>query len=204
MINVAVGDVAIEFEGHEYILRPSFYSMQRIGSPEEIKDVFEWCVSASVRIEHGQLLNRDELSACWHVLSSCCDEDIPAELFGYHDLDDAGNLVFIEGAEPVDRLIILANHLLVMGINGKPKPYMMRTRGGKKKNENVLFDPLEFVSAAVAQLDMSFDDAWKLRMVEFQRAIENKFPECQKKKESMMTADELRALKAKVKGRKNV
>ena len=31
MINVAIGDAAIEFEGREYILRPSFYSMQRIG-----------------------------------------------------------------------------------------------------------------------------------------------------------------------------
>lgn len=200
MLNVAIGDAAIEFEGREYILRPSFYSMQRIGSPEEIQDVAEWCFSASQRIAAGQMLIRDELYACLHVLQSCCDSDIPHELFGYYDVDGDG-WVFVEGIEPVNNLVILANLMLNNGMNGKPSAFMMR-RAKTSKVKPSLFDPLEFVSSAVCHLGISFDDAWKLTMIQLQRAIENKFPEDKKKADSMMTAEELRALKSKVKGRK--
>lgn len=202
MINVAIGDAAIEFEGREYILRPSFYSMQRIGSPEEIKDTAEWCFSASQRIAAGQMLIRDELYACLHVLQSCCDLDIPHELFGYYDTD-GDDWVFVEGIEPVNNLVILANLMLNNGMNGKPSAFMMR-RAKTSKVKQSLFDPLEFVSSAVCHLGLSFDDAWKLTMIQLQRAIENKFPEDKKKADSMMTAAELLALKAKIKGRKNV
>lgn len=205
MINVAVGDAAIEFEGREYILRPSFYAMQRIGSPEEIKDVFEWCVSASVRIEHGLLLSRDELSACWHVLSSCCDEDIPINLFGYHDANDDGILLFIEGAEPVYRLAILANHLLKFGINGKPSKYMERKSKSAKGDRSTGFDPIEFVSAAVTNLNMPFYDAWNLHMIEFQRAMDNIMPDEDKRKSAaVMTEAELIALEERCGGVNNV
>lgn len=200
MLNVAIGDAAIEFEGREYILRPSFYSMQRIGSPEEIKDAAEWCFSASQRIAAGQMLIRDELYACLHVLQSCCDLDIPHELFGYYDTDE-DEWVFVEGIEPVSNLVILANLMLNNGMNGKPSAFMMRRAKASKVNPS-LFDPLEFVSSAVCHLGLSFDDAWKLTMIQLQRAIENKFPEDKKKADSMMTAEELRALKSKVKGRK--
>jgi len=200
MLNVAIGDAAIEFEGREYILRPSFYSMQRIGSPEEIQDVAEWCFSASQRIAAGQMLIRDELYACLHVLQSCCDLDIPHELFGYYDTDE-DEWVFVEGIEPVSNLVILANLMLNNGMNGKPSAFMMR-RAKTSKTKASLFDPLEFVSSAVCHLGLSFDDAWKLTMIQLQRAIENKFPEDKKKADSMMTAAELLALKAKIKGRK--
>lgn len=200
MINVAIGDAAIEFEGREYILRPSFYSMQRIGSPEEIKDIAEWCFSASQRIAAGQMLIRDELYACLHVLQSCCDLDIPHELFGYYDTDE-DEWVFVEGIEPVSNLVILANLMLNNGMNGKPSAFMMRRAKTSKVNPS-LFDPLEFVSSAVCHLGLSFDDAWKLTMIQLQRAIENKFPEDKKKADSMMTAADLLALKAKIKGRK--
>lgn len=200
MLNVAIGDAAIEFEGREYILRPSFYSMQRIGSPEEIKDTAEWCFSASQRIAAGQMLIRDELYACLHALQSCCDLDIPHELFGYYDTDE-DEWVFVEGIEPVSNLVILANLMLNNGMNGKPSAFMMRRAKTSKVNPS-LFDPLEFVSSAVCHLGLSFDDAWKLTMIQLQRAIENKFPEDKKKADSMMTAEELRALKSKVKGRK--
>lgn len=203
MINVAIGDAAIEFEGREYILRPSFYSMQRIGSPEEIKDTAEWCLSASQRIAAGQMLIRDELYACLHVLQSCCDLDIPHELFGYYDVDEINEKewLFVEGAAPVENLVILANLMLNNGMNGKPSAFMMR-RAKTNKAKPSLFDPLEFVSSAVCHLGLSFDDAWKLTMIQLQRAIENKFPEDKKKADSMMTAAELLALKAKIKGRK--
>ena len=200
MINVAIGDAAIEFEGLEYILRPSFYSVQRIGSPEEIKDVAEWCFSASQRIAAGQMLIRDELYACLHVLQSCCDLDIPHELFGYYDTDE-DEWVFIEGAAPVENLVTLANLMLNNGMNGKPSAFMMR-RAKTNKVKSSIFDPLEFVSSAVCHLGLSFDDAWNLTMIQLQRAIENKFPEDKKKADSMMTAAELLALKAKIKGRK--
>lgn len=200
MLNVAIGDAAIEFEGREYILRPSFYSMQRIGSPEEIKDAAEWCFSASQRIAAGQMLIRDELYACLHVLQSCCDLDIPHELFGYYDTDE-DEWVFVEGVAPVESLVTLANLMLNNGMNGKPSAFMMR-RAKTNKVKSSLFDPLEFVSSAVCHLGLSFDDAWKLTMIQLQRAIENKFPEDKKKADSMMTAAELLALKAKIKGRK--
>ncbi|MGL6010326.1 MAG: DUF6246 family protein, partial [Shewanella oncorhynchi] len=135
-----------------------------------------------------------------HVLQSCCDLDIPHELFGYYDTDD-DDWVFVEGIEPVNNMVILANLMLNNGMNGKPSAFMMR-RAKTSKVKQSLFDPLEFVSSAVCHLGLSFDDAWKLTMIQLQRAIENKFPEDKKKAESMMTAEELRALKSKVKGRK--
>lgn len=201
MPNVAIGDAAIEYGGREFILRPSFFSMQRLGSPQDIKDVTDCCYSALARHQSGAMVNHYELNACWHVITCCGGDEIPHDLFGCYDTDENGNLVFTHGAEPYGRLILLANHLLTMGIRGKPSAYMMR-RARTAKQSADLFDPLEFVASAMNHLGLSTDEAWRLTMVELQRAIESKFPQDQKQKESMMSADELRALKAKIKGRK--
>lgn len=200
MINVAVGDVAIEYEGHEYILRPSFYSMQRIGSPEEIKDVAEWCRSAMIRNDSGTMITMSELSACWHVLSSCCVEVIPESLYGYYDSDESGRVYFVDGDDTVHNLVVIANHLITNGINGKPSAYMMR-KSRTANNKLELFDPLDFVASAMVHLGISNESAWKMTMIELQRAIETKYPQDKKQADSMMTASELRELKTKLKGR---
>lgn len=198
MINVAIGDAAIEYEGREYILRPSFYAMQRIGSPEEIKEIAELCYSALARKQAGFNNNHYEINACYHVLTSCGGDDIPVELYGYFDDNGEGMPVFIEGVEPVGKMIVIANHLISKGMNGNPSAYMMR-RGRSSGAKLELFNPIDYVSSAVSHLGLSFNDAWTMTMIELQRAIESKFPQSEKQKQSMMNADELRDLKKKIK-----
>ena len=196
MANTAVGEVAIYVDGQEYILRPSFAAMQELGSPEDIERKLFKCMDAL----KAEYVTPWDLAACYSVIHACGGAEIPDTWVGTIEFNKEDKAYWTEGAEPPSAMVIIANHLLNFGIMGKPSKARLRKAANAKPSANkALFDPLEYVGAAIAHLGMNKDDAWNLTMVEFQRAVDAKYPpEDPKKEQSYMSADELRALKRKV------
>jgi hypothetical protein len=199
MANIAIGEAAIYVDGQEVILRPSFANMQKIGSPEEIKEILWDCFNSLQKQQAGLELHYSDILPCSIVFDACGGDEIESRIFGQMSAPDADKLEWIAGIEPIDNLIVMANHLLSWGINGKPSKGRLRKAANEKDGKEYLFDPLEFVGAAVAHLGMNTADAWNLTMVEFQRIMDSKYPPIDPKKEKhYMTADELRELKQRV------
>lgn len=203
MLNLSIGDAALEWrqseesEGVEFQFHPSFFSMQRIGEPEDIKYVSDMVFSAATNYSLTGAVYRREFNACVDVLQSCCDDDLPHELTGYYDEEGQ----YQEGAIELHDLIVMATHFLKFGVHGQPSRRMKSLSKFKKPQEVTLFDPVDFVTSAMAHLGVSRDDAWNMTMIEFQKAMESKYPpsEKQRKKEaSLMSRDDLRDLKARV------
>lgn len=198
MANIAIGEAAIYVDGQEVILRPSFANMQKIGTPEEIKETLWDCFNALQKQQAGLELHYSDILPCSIVFDACGGDLIDSKVFGQLSVSD-DKIEWIAGVEPIDNLIVMANHLLSWGINGKPSKGRLRKAANEKDGKEYLFDPLEFVGAAVAHLGMSTEDAWNLTMVEFQRIMDSKYPPIDPKKEKhYMTADELRELKQRV------
>jgi hypothetical protein len=196
MANTAVGEVAIYVDGQEYTLRPSFAAMQELGTPDDIQAKLSKCMAAL----HAEHVTVWDLAACYSVIAACGGADIPDSWVGTIAFDDNEKAYWTEGHDPHASLIVIANHLLSYGIAGKPSRARLRKAANAKPSDSkALFDPLEYVGAAIAHLGLNKDDAWNLTMVEFQRAIDAKYPpEDPKKEQSYMSADELRNLKRKV------
>lgn len=195
MANTAVGEVAIYVDGQEYTLRPSFAAMQELGTPEEIEARLIKCMDTL----KSEYVSTWDLAACYAVIDACGGSAIPDSWVGNIQIDGE-RATWTEGTEPPSAMVIVANHLLSFGIMGKPnKARLRKAASAKPSASKSLFDPLEYVGTAIAHLGLNRDDAWNLTMVEFQRAIDAKYPpEDQKKEQSYMSADELRALKRKV------
>lgn len=204
MLNLAIGDAALEWrrseneEGVNFEFHPSFFSMQRIGEPEDIKYVSDMVYQASTNYSLTGRVYRREFNACVDAIQSCCDDLLPHELTGFYD--EEGH--YQEGAIELHDLIVMAIHMLKFGIHGEPSRRMKAlSRKEEIKPEKSLFNPIDFVMSAVAHLGISRDDAWQMTMLEFQKAMESKFPptEKERKKEaSLMSREDLRALKQRV------
>ena len=166
--NTSIGEVVISLEdGREFLLRPSFYALNKIGSPQEIEETIDACVDALSNTSKKP----DWYFSVMRVLHCCLvgNASDAFDLFGYLDED----LTFIKGKVHITQCIILANNLLKWGVLGNPGKRAKKSSGGKKE----LFDPQQFVGSAIAHLGLSKNDAWDLTMTEFQRAIEAKYPD---------------------------
>lgn len=204
MLNLSIGDAALEWrrseneEGVNFEFHPSFFSMQRIGEPEDIKFVSDTVYSAANSYSLTGAISWREFNACVDVLQSCCDDDLPHEMTGYYT--ESGE--FVQGAIDVHDLIVMAIHMLKFGIHGEPSKRMRAlSRKDKPRDAVTLFNPVDFVTSAMAHLGISRDDAWNMTMIEFQKAMEAKFPpsEKERKKEaSLMSREDLRELKQRV------
>lgn len=195
MANTAVGEIAVIVSGQSYLLRPSFYNIQQIGEPHEIAEAAEYCISAKVRMMEGLAPDPLELGACSMIIDCCSNEPIPVEVFGQVEPAETG-VKWVEGIEPHQTLVGVAYGLIIGGMVGKPdkKRARMKSKGTPKP-----FDPLDYVGAIVAHLGLPIESAWQMTMIEYQRTFDAKFP-LSEKEQSMMTADELRALRRKNKG----
>lgn len=181
-VNTSIGELAvyatIDGEGREFILRPSFYAVSRIGTPEQIKSICNACIDCLVALERGYV-RKSWVYDCLSVINACCDDDVPISVFGgwkQHLRDGQWRLEFYEGAVSAKECIVLANHLIRWGIVGDPSDKAKKSEVGKKKS---LFDPRDYVGAAMAHLHLPKSDAWALTMTEFQRAMDSKFPDDQ-------------------------
>lgn len=194
MANTAIGEAAIYHDGAEYLLRPSFSAMQQIGTPDDIEQAALDVYNALCKCLSAEPLARHEIAPCAFVLHCCAVTDLPPELVGQVNDD----LSWQFGAMSTIDLCTIAHQMVSYGINGKPDKDRLAFAARQAAKEGATggkFDPLEYIGSAVAHLGLSTADAWALTMVEFQRAIDAKFP-LDKKHKNQLTKEELRAAMA--------
>lgn len=172
----AIGEVGIEVEGRSYLLRPSLFSMTRIGSPAEIVEAFALLTGPEPIAPHPFLLpdlvkawKRDRFGAALNVLYACSDEDL-SPLVG----SMTGYRRYAPGMMLMDEIVAVARSLIVHGVTGNAKPDPKRPP--KKGDYLSEFKAAEYVACAMAHLGTSERDAWAMTMTSFSAAMRSKFP----------------------------
>lgn len=176
--------------GKDYLLRPSFEAMTRIGTPGEIVQAYaiihgsdvsrliEACAETLHRFPDwlSPSFNRAAeklLSTSMHVLQACCDEDLTpmiGEWKGWRHY-----IVYRPGQLPKNDIIVLAQHLMQHGVVGKAKVrQLQRHETGEHTTEFKAFD---YISAARSHFGMNRAEASQLTMTEFQMLLAAKYPD---------------------------
>jgi hypothetical protein len=176
--------------GKDYLLRPSFEAMTRIGTPEEIVQAYatihgsdvsrliEACAGTLLRLPDwlSPSFNRAAeklLSTSMHVLQACCDADLTPMIGEWKGWRHC--IVYRPGQLPKNDIIVLAQHLIQHGVVGKAKVrQLQRHESGERTSEFKAFD---YISAARSHFGMSRAEASQLTMTEFQMLLAAKYPD---------------------------
>ncbi|KZQ72972.1 DUF6246 family protein [Klebsiella aerogenes] len=176
--------------GQDYLLRPSFEAMTRIGTPAEIVRAYatihgsdvakllEACTDTLRRIPDwlSPSFNRSAekvLSTCMHVLQACCEDDMTPMIGEWKGWRHC--VVYRPGQMPKNDIIVLAQHLMQHGVVGKAKVrQLQRHETGERTTEFKVFD---YISAARSHFGMSRSEASQLTMTEFQMLLAAKYPD---------------------------
>ncbi|MGB7799803.1 DUF6246 family protein [Buttiauxella sp.] len=189
-----IGECSIAIGETEYLLRPSFRAMMRIGDPEEIVRAFydlhndevtpllkramdaygeipEWLISYISR----QQTAKPAIMAAISVISACCDSDL-TKLIGEIIPGRTGKWTFVykKGAMPLANMVLIAQSLIVHGIIGKAKVRkLQRHETGEATRE---FHAFEYIRSARNHFGMTKTEAVELTMTEFQLMLSDKYP----------------------------
>ena len=162
---LSLGEFGLTWRGEDYLFSPSFLAMSRIGNPSQIVD--------TLRILTTGLNDRIAYNHALHVLQSCCSRMLPYQLIGgWMWSDRQGRAMLYKGEMDFDDAITLAAHLMINGVIGRPGK-----RAKKDTRPLAEWDATEWHGAAVGMLEISPDVAWHMTMIEFQRAIDAKYPD---------------------------
>lgn len=176
--NTAIGEIAIKYNERAYLFRPDFYALHEISESFDITDLFKRLSFMYAVRDNEFAYSNNDIASCVCVLQACFkgkDLDSLFELTGAMEESTLhkGKILYRPGAIPVHDLIVLSYDLVKNTLIGKPKK---KIEASKDEN-NVCIDATEFVGCAVAHLGISNDKAWQMTMIEFQRAMESKFPQ---------------------------
>ncbi|MNJ16342.1 hypothetical protein D3C77_106030 [compost metagenome] len=195
----AIGEVGIEIEGRSYLLRPSLFSMTRIGSPAEIVEAFALLTGPGPVVLHPFLLpdlvknwKRDRFGAALNVLYACSDEDV-SKLAG----SMTGYRRYSPGKMSIDEIVAVARSLIIHGVTGNAKPDPKRPP--KKGDYLSEFKAADYVATAMAHLGTSERDAWAMTMTSFSAAMRSKFPPPAETEKPQPTAEVIDATMARLK-----
>ncbi len=187
-----IGEVALnrrEETGKEYILRPSFAAMTRIGSPEEIVAAYAVIHGSEVQgmllscSEHlgrlpdwlsPQIYRMDEkiLSVSMQVIQACCEDDLTALIGEWRGWSKY--IVYRPGKLSRNDIIVIAQHLMTHGIIGKAKVRKLQRHESNETTSS--FNAVEYINAARTHFDMTREDAAHLTMTEFALLLNAKYP----------------------------
>ncbi|HEB4875736.1 TPA: hypothetical protein R0C45_003936 [Kluyvera ascorbata F0526] len=177
-------------DGEDYLLRPSFEAMTRIGSPAEIVQIYatvhgndvaqfiEACAGTLGRFPEwlSPSFNRAAerlLSTCMHVLQACCEDDLTTMIGEWKGWRHC--VVYRPGLMPKSDIIVVAQHLMQHGVVGKAKVrQLQRHETGERTTEFKAFD---YISAARSHFGMNRAEASQLTMTEFQMLLAAKYPD---------------------------
>ncbi|ENJ4025079.1 hypothetical protein AB1D33_004313 [Enterobacter hormaechei] len=176
--------------GKDYLLRPSFEAMTRIGTPEEIVKTYatihgsdvarliEVCTGALGRFPAwlSPSFNRaadNVFFSSWQVLQACCEEDLTPVIGDWKAWSNC--VVYRPGRMPKSDIIVMAQQLMQHGILGKAKVRkLQRHETGERTNE---FRSLDYIVAAQIHFGMNEEEASGLTMTKFQMLLAAKYPE---------------------------
>lgn len=176
--------------GKDYLLRPSFEAMARIGTPGEIvqtyatihgNDVAQLIDMCADKLRHfpdwltPSFYRASEklLSTCMIVLQACCEDDLTPMIGEWKGWRHC--VVYRPGQMPKNDIIVLAQHLMQHGVVGKAKVrQLQRHETGERTTEFKAFD---YISAARSHFGMNRIEASQLTMTEFQMLLAAKYPD---------------------------
>lgn len=167
----AIGEVGIEAGGRSYLLRPSLFSMSQIGTPADIVEATAILLSAEP--DHPYVLRKFRKARFeWAltVLYACAGDQDLGDLIGGM-VPGRGRISYSPGILPMSDIVALAQGLIRHGVMGDVEPDPGRV--GEAMTE---FKAAEYVSAAIAHLNMSESDAWNLTMTSFVQVMKAKYP----------------------------
>ncbi|HEM8560991.1 TPA: hypothetical protein U2Q33_000761 [Citrobacter farmeri] len=176
--------------GKDYLLRPSFEAMNRIGSPSEIVQAYATIHGSDAlalielcAINHGRFsawlspaMNRIAekiLSQAMHVLQACCDEDLYPMIGEWKGWKHC--VVYRPGKMPKNDIIVMAQHLMQHGVIGKAK--VRRLQRHESNETTSEFRPFDYISSARSHFSMTREEACRLTMTEFTLMLAAKYPE---------------------------
>lgn len=188
-----IGEIGISDSregGKDFLLRPSFAAMARLGEPAEIVRIYGTvngsdaqqllvacagalkCIPAWVSPSFNLLADR-LLSAAMLVVQSCCEEDLTAIIGEWKGW--SRYVVYRPGMMPRNDIVVIAQQLMQHGVVGKAKVRrLQRHESGETTSEFRAFD---YISAARLHFGMRRDEAAALTMTEFQLLLAAKYPD---------------------------
>lgn len=165
MVNLSIGQCSIFFGDNEIVFTPSFKNISNIGEPEDILTHYRDITNKDTSIFNAVAIS-------YLVLSELADKPIPNGMLPEVVLSyDRKRELIKTGAVEIKTAILIAADLLAKGVIGKSK---------KPKKSGPLatsFNALEYIGSAVANLGIQPSEAWDMTLIEFQKAIEAKFPD---------------------------
>lgn len=187
------GEFMISTPDKDYLFRPSFDAMTKIGTPQQIVDAFtllsgvevqaliaraiqaygvvpEWLFKALKKPTYG----RSVLSTSMMVMQACCNDDC-GELIGEWKPSKNG-VTYKLGKMPITNVIVLARELMTHGIIGKAKVRKLQRNEGKNEFTDS-FNAIEYITAARAHFGMNREEAEQLTMTEFVMMLKAKYPD---------------------------
>ncbi|EIX9215891.1 TPA: hypothetical protein PIN45_001686 [Klebsiella pneumoniae] len=176
--------------GRDYVLRPSFEAMSRLGEPEEIvrlyaeingSDVqraFYDCDEAFGGVPDWMLpvinnLSDKILSASMLVLQACCEEDLTRAIGEWSEIE--GKIMYLPGIMPKEDIVTLAKELMLHGIIGNAK--VRRLQRHEAKETTTEFNAAEYIAAAQTHFNIGLREASQLTMTAFQLLLAAKYPD---------------------------
>lgn len=188
-----IGEIGISDSregGKDFLLRPSFAAMARLGEPDEIvriygtvngSDAQQLLVACAGALKFVpawvspsfHLLSERLLSAAMLVMQSCCEEDLTPIIGEWKGW--SRYVVYRPGMMPRNDIVVIAQQLMHHGVVGKAKVRrLQRHEYGETTSEFRAFD---YISAARNHFGMNRAEASQLTMTEFQMLLAVKYPD---------------------------
>ncbi|UYU30271.1 DUF6246 family protein [Siccibacter colletis] len=190
-----IGECLITVDGEEYLFRPSFVNMTKIGEPQEIVQAFydlhhnelsdilvsavqlyghipQWLVNQINRTSYG----RKAYIAAIVVMNACCEREAEA-LTGYLQpaRGKGRTFKFRSGLLPASDILLIAQELITHGVIGKAKiRRLQRHENGESSAE---FSAIDYIVAAQTHFGLSEQEAGNLTMTKFQLLLNAKYPD---------------------------
>ena len=190
-----IGECLISTLDADYMFKPSFVNMMRIGEPREIVQAFadlhsddvtplieraaaaygqipSWLIDHIHKSDYG----KRALMAAMAVMEACCESDLSALIGEFRPARTKGRLFKRRIGLMGDlEILLIAQSLITHGIIGKAKVrQLQRHESGQATQE---FNAFEYISAARNHFGISRQEAERLSMTEFQIMLAAKYPD---------------------------
>lgn len=190
-----IGECVISVGDDDYLFRPSFINITKIGNPQEIvqkvADLHNtevqgliadmWSLTGRMPDWFVNYLNnsnpvRRALSAAIDVLQACCESDL-SPLIGDIVPSKTGKRAFVwrTGKMPMQDMLLIASALITHGVIGKAK--VRQLQRDESKGTTSEFKSVDYINAARNHFSMSRSEAENLTMTEFILMLNQRYPE---------------------------
>ena len=189
-----IGECMISTNSADYMFRPSFANMMRIGEPQEIVQAFADLHSDEVTplieravnaygyipawlVEHirTSTYGKRALMAAITVMEACSKDDLSPLIGEFRPARAKGKPFKRRAGEMGDfEILLIAQSLITHGIIGKAK--VRQLQRNESTTPTTEFSAFEYISAARTHFGIGREEAERLTMTEFTLMLAAKYP----------------------------